>query len=403
MHGHTLTARLLLSFFAVSAGGLGCIGAPDQPEEAAEEPGLNGSAAQALTTSTWTTVAPMGTARSEHTATLLPDGKVLVVGGKGSQGEYLTSVERYDPATGVWSAAPAMSVPRADHTATLLQNGEVLIAGGYTDGSLVSALRYNPATNTWLRTAPMIVSRTGHRATLLPDGQVLVTGGFSTNLTTGGGLQSSAERYNPSTNTWTLVPSMTSARNGHTATLLQDGQVLVAGGFIGLFGSVLTGSAERYNPSTNSWTTAGSMAVGRTGQAAVLLPGGVLVVGGTTFVAGGISSLTDTSLYDPNVNSWTNATPMASGRTLLALAPLPGGEVLAVGGTTAGSSVPLASTERFNPATGTWSPDASLSSARSGFALAKLADGRVLVAGGIDANNVPVATVDVYDAAGGAP
>jgi N-acetylneuraminic acid mutarotase len=120
---------------------------------------------------------------------------------------------------------------RWSHTATLLPNGEVLVSGGETLGpngriSFASAELYDLATGTWTITGSMSQSRFDHTATLLQSGQVLVAG-ENTGVFVG---LASAELYNPSTSTWTTTGSMTTVRRGHTMTLLQNGQVLVAGG-----------------------------------------------------------------------------------------------------------------------------------------------------------------------------
>jgi N-acetylneuraminic acid mutarotase len=121
----------------------------------------------------------MTTARRDHTATLLPNGKVLVAGGL-SGNQFLSSAELYDSATGTWSPTGSMRSPRRFHTATLLPNGKVLVAGG-TDSNGIStnsAELYDPATQTWTPTGPPATGRFRHTATLLSNGKVLITGGF---------------------------------------------------------------------------------------------------------------------------------------------------------------------------------------------------------------------------------
>ncbi|MET0405945.1 MAG: kelch repeat-containing protein [Cystobacter sp.] len=144
-------------------------------------------------TGTWTSTGSLNTGRGWHTATLLPGGRVLVVGGVGANVALSATAELYDPVTGTWSITGAMKAPRRWHTATLLPNGEVLVAGGYHQqtGIQFAAERYNPATGTWSETVPMHVDRYRHTATLLGDGTVLVVGGASNND------QSSAEYYDP--------------------------------------------------------------------------------------------------------------------------------------------------------------------------------------------------------------
>jgi hypothetical protein len=136
-------------------------------------------------TGAWSSAAAMRARRVYHRATLLADGRVLVIGG------YLASVEIYSPATNTWAPAPSMSIGRAGHTATLLSDGRVLVAGGATNHP--SAEIYDPGTNAWTPTPSMSSSRQFPTATLLSDGRVLVTGG-ATHI-------ASAEIYSAATNT----------------------------------------------------------------------------------------------------------------------------------------------------------------------------------------------------------
>jgi hypothetical protein len=124
----------------------------------------------------WTATGPLNTPRYRHTATLLPNGQVLVAGGRDISGDYVSSAELYDPASGTWSATGSLANARYFHTATLLPNGKVLVAGGFssTGGYLASAELYDPATETWTATGNLGTGRYLHTATLLPNGQVLV-------------------------------------------------------------------------------------------------------------------------------------------------------------------------------------------------------------------------------------
>lgn len=171
----------------------------------------------------------MVTYHSSHTATLLPNGEVLVAGGFALPVNGNAMVERYDPAKNSWRAAAPMFTPRVGHTATLLRDGQVLVAGGSPDArntGLASAERYDPLSDRWLPASAMNTTRVGHTATLLPDGRVLVVGG--TTLAGGvGQYLASAELYDPATNRWTATGALATPRSGHQAVLLATGQVLV--------------------------------------------------------------------------------------------------------------------------------------------------------------------------------
>jgi hypothetical protein len=190
---------------------------------------------------TWSTAAPMISVRWGHTATRLLNGKVLVTGGctNGYGTANLRAAEVYDPGSGTWSTSAPMASARWAHTATLLPNGKVLVTGGNNGSSdLASAEVYDPASGTWSTAAPMAAPHPAHRATLLLSGKVLVSGSGSDPT------PPSAEVYDPAANTWSAAAPMTTPRAHHTATRLPNGQVLVTGGFNG---SHLAG-AELYTP-----------------------------------------------------------------------------------------------------------------------------------------------------------
>ncbi|MFT5124088.1 MAG: hypothetical protein ACI9QL_001423 [Candidatus Omnitrophota bacterium] len=118
---------------------------------------------------------PMTAPRTQHSATRLPSGKVLVTGGSNQASGILNSTDLYDPATGTWSAAAPMAIARTRHTATLLTNGKVLVTGGSNGSGLTQAEIYNPESNTWASTGSMLTAREKHSAVRLPSGLVLVT------------------------------------------------------------------------------------------------------------------------------------------------------------------------------------------------------------------------------------
>ena len=260
-------------------------------------------------TNTWAAATPMGTARASHTATLLPGGKVLVVGGVNAANTVVASAELYDPVSGNWSPAAPMAQARAFHVAVLLGNGKVLVAGGSTDPNgyliaLSSAELYDPVSNTWSAAASMSPGRIQPAATLLSaSGKVLVAGGYTGGA--GGSFTTATQLYDPVADTWTSTGSMATGRTGHTATFVNgDGRVLVAGGQH--FG-IVEATAELYDPVAGTWTATGSMATKRHAHSASIYVSAsktfVLVAGGndTTFMG----ALNSAELYDVTTGTWS--------------------------------------------------------------------------------------------------
>jgi N-acetylneuraminic acid mutarotase len=196
----------------------------------------------------WSATGSMVHARANHTATLLPDGRVLVAGGSnppgvsgptGPSATNFDSVEIYDPQTGTWTSTESMPEPRAFQTATLLPDGTVLVVGGGSDNvaTLSTTAAYDPRTGRWMSTGNLSMARVRCTATLLPDGSVLIAGGYLAVTYVPSDLHSgdphstaTAERYDPTARSWTPTASMSGPRGMHTAVLLADGSVLVAGG-----------------------------------------------------------------------------------------------------------------------------------------------------------------------------
>src|SRR5664280_1844491 len=247
--------------------------------------------------------------RTGHTATLLSDGRVLMVGG-GNDTTMLASAELYDPATGKFSPTGSVALPRIGHTATLLRDGRVLVAGGQDNDTapltyLASAELYDPATGKFSLTGSMALPRYGASATLLPDGRVLIAG--SENLRDGAtvrtGVLASADVYDPATGKFSPTGSMAVARTTQSATLLASGLVLIAGGQTGT--SRVVASAELYDPSTGKFSPTGSMTQVRGRQSAIALADGrVLVLGG---LDNSSVSLASAELYEPVIGTFSAA------------------------------------------------------------------------------------------------
>ena len=231
----------------------------------------------------------MLTGRIDHTATLLQDGRVMIAGGVHRDLPF-DSVEFYDPGTNrwinelteltdsAWSALADMAEARAEHTATLLPDGRVLVTGGRAPvrldleaaevirGFRRSAEIYDPTSDRWSPTASMFEERVGHTATLRPDGRVFVIGGATVSEDSPEGeeqgteFHATTEVYDPGPGTWAFAAEMAESRWHHSTTVLQEGTLLVVGG---QNRSGLLASAELYDPTADRWTPTGSMAKAR--------------------------------------------------------------------------------------------------------------------------------------------
>ncbi|MBV9957437.1 MAG: tandem-95 repeat protein, partial [Acidobacteria bacterium] len=244
----------------------------------------------------------------------------------------------------------------------------------------------------WLMTGSLNTGRAGHTATLLLNGKVLVAGGSSSS----GTLFNSAELYDPATGTWTLTGNIIEGRINHTATLLPDGRVLVVGGDTNAGRSA---HAELYNPATGQWSSTGSLNTGRINHTATLLSNGkVLVAGGFGFSG----LVTRAELYDPATGTWSNTGNLNAGRFAHTAVLLRDGSVLVAGGTDNNNI--LDSAELYNPATGTWSVTGSLSVRRDATEAVLLPNGKVLIAGGNSQSTFGLFvtnTAELYDPATG--
>lgn len=352
--------------------------------------------AMAAATGTWMAAAPMMTPRYAHSAITLGNGKVLVMNGTYQLNE-VNAPEMYDPATDTWTALAQVS-PRPGASVTLLADGKVLMAGGwgYNGGTTVEL--YDPQSDSWSEVAPMAVPRSGHHAVLLLDGKVLVIGGFFVS-----GILQSAELYDPATNSWAPAAPMSTPRDYSTATRLPGGKVLVAGGYPQNYPQLAgLSTAEIYDPETNSWSAAGIMSTSRLRHTATLLASGkVLVVGGDNSLQSG-SGLPNSELYDPATNSWASAAPAGIMYAHTAVL-LQNKKVLVAGGVRndGQSFLFLSDAVLYDPDSDSWSSAGSFSVPRTLHSAALLPDGRVLVTGGYSDEFVDLNTAELYNPSGG--
>jgi len=314
--------------------------------------------------------------RADHTATLLPDGRVLIAGGMVENGVFLNSTELFDPAKGTFAVAASMHSRRVSHSATLLRNGKVLIAGGLAGrvfeggpGVVASTEIFDPATGRFTPGPSMSTPRTGHAAVLLANGKVLVAGGAGSDEQ---GL-ASAEIYDPATNKWTPTGSMLTPRVARTAVVLKDGRVLVTGGGEGW------NLAEIYDPASDSWRSTGNMTTRRVKHAATLLPDGrVLITGGAP--DSGWHPVRSAEVFDPATNKFTAISQMELARFKIpdATAVLKNGRILIAGG--------AAEAEVYDNAAGRFFRAGSLGEAHFFASTTVLKDGRALITGGYTAS-----------------
>ncbi len=398
------TATLLPNGNILIVGGLSC-GAPGSSGCVY----LNSAELFEPTQSAFVATGSLNTARAFHTATLLANGTVLITGGQNSQGVTLASAEIYNPATGSFSPlSSTMTSPREFHTATLLPDGQVLIAGGEncipnpqggacTPQVLSSSELYNPSSQSFSSTGNMTSPREFHTATLLPDGQVLIAGGAPCPPNTSSSacptpVLASAELFNSANNAFTATGSMTTPRELHTASLLQSGEVLIVGG-VNTTGAL--SSAELYNPSTGSFSSlSNGLTQARDSAVAATLPdGSVLVVGGEDSTG---TALASAELYNPQSTNFTIFRTMVSIRYAHTATLLTNGQVLLAGG--ANGAISLASAELFNPSTGLFSPTTGTMTASRAFHTATmLGNGQVLIAGGVAADGSALASAELYN------
>jgi len=361
------------------------------------------TASVTVTSSGFVPTGMMHGARAGHTATLLRDGKVLIVGG----GD--TTAELYDPGTETFSLTGPPVEGRLHATATLLSDGRVLIAAGLgltagPDGHLAllsTAEIFDPATGTFRSTGSLAQARQQHTATRLEEGRVLVAGGYRGNIC----FTASAELFDPATELFSPTGFMLSERIGHTVTLLASGAVLVAGGSNGCAPDAADDPpwdplfAELYEPNSGNFQGTGNMSTTRIHHAAVRLANGkVLVLGCIPAIQNLHQQPPNPSyaeLYDPGPNTFSPIAGLTISHERYTATLLPSGMVLIVGGEDT-TGTPTTEVQLLDPSSGVLSPTGALGAARVGHTATLLQDGRVLVTGGTDAYGNALAAAEIY-------
>ncbi|MFY2561076.1 kelch repeat-containing protein [Corallococcus terminator] len=323
------------------------------------------------------TLQPLGAARVGHTATLLSDGQVLLLGGKTPSPtpskSHLKEATVWSPTTGTWTPVKPLGMARANHTATRLGDGRVLVTGGSNPakGTLASAELWDPKTGKWTATGALSEERNQHTAALLLDGRVMVVGGGSRSAPT--------EVWDPTTGRWDLCPAPLESRSLHTLTLLPDGRVLMLGG--SNRSATTLAASEVWEPATQQWRPVVSLAQAREGHTATLLPDGrILLVGGTCD-----GFLAQVELLDAALQGTRLLAPLPEGRRNHSATLLPDGRVLLAGGQGEPTSC-FAQTFLWSSEDESWLPGTDLEAGRCEHTATLLEDGRVFLAGGYAAS-----------------
>lgn len=355
--------------------------------------GLNDSTVLVVKGPSFVPVGDLNYGRWNHTATLLPDGRVLIVGG-GSTSSFVATAELYDPISRTFTTTGSLGTARISHTATLLQNGKVLIVGGdelldsFGDTApLATAELYDPTMGLFTATGGLHTARSSHIATLLSNGKVLITGGGNT-----------AEIYDPVAGTFADTGITTTS--GHTATLLNDGTVLLAGGSDPATFSDNLSTSQLYDSSAGTLTTTGNLMSARGRHTATLLSDGkVLIAGGVVNNFNDGPLVLNSELYDPIGKSFSGTASLAVPRQLSTATLLTDSAVLVVGGNSldpvTGNLTPIATAEVFDDSTQNFNGAGALNTARDSHTATMLNDGTVLIAGGNGSSGI-LSSAELY-------
>ena len=313
----------------------------------------------------------MSDTRAAHTATLLRDGRVLIVGGLSTGAG---TAELFDPATRSFSRTGSPLGPRASHTATLLPDGRVLIAGGYNGRFLASTEIYDPAREAFTAGPILLEPRMDHLTIGLRDGRMLVIGGQGSESS----FLATAELFDPATLGFSSTGSMSVPRASHVAALLQDGSVVVIGGHAGRHENIqLYASAERYDPSRGTFVPTGAMTRRRHKHSALVLSDGQVLITGGADERDDQGQYRDAELYNAAAGRFRVVGEMQRSRYKHAgaMTVLPDGMVLIAGG--------AADAETFDPRSGAFTVVPTSPKLAGSFStVTSLRDGSVLITGG---------------------
>lgn len=399
----------ILSLVTVVAGVNGCGGG-------------NSSSSSTTTTTTTTTSTPpplyqqvfvqtsgnLTVPRGSHAAVLLNNGKVLLTGGTNSTG-LLNSAELFDPAIQSFMPVGSMAVVRVNHTMTLLGNGQVLVVGANSSSGVEL---FDPAAAAFVLTGRLSNARREHTATLLQNGKVLIAGGFSEDINANPQTSlATCELYDPSGGTFALTGSLGSARQDHSAAMLQNGKVLITGGHFTSFPSGGGGTAgpaisaaEIYDPANGSFAAAGAMIVARFWHSSTTLKDGRILIAGGEDVGSPITIFNSAEIYDPSKNTFTAVGSMSTPRAFHTASLLSDGTVLIAGGISGLTPLPTggfvgvftSSAEIFDPSSNTFKAIPNMTISRAQQTATVLANGQVLVAGGGTSGGATAASAEIF-------
>ncbi len=337
---------------------------------------------------------PLAEGRSHHTATLLTDGRVVVVGGETSSAEPIASIEAFDPSTESWTTWPSLPEPRSNHTTTLLDDGRLLIVGGgrsnqngspSPNGVLSTAVLYNPADGS-AGVVQLGGPRAGHQALPLPNGDVLVVGGSNDQFGSActsvpncayGKALATAERFDVASSAFSPTSPMAGPRMLFGALLLADGTPLMIGGASDT--SSLT-RVEGFAADSDAFSPRASLAKARFRPVVARLGSGVVLAAAGKVANVGPIGVTE--LYDPIADAWKAGPDIGTPRTASAAVTLQSGNALVVGGFNQITGQDLDEALIFDQSSVSWAALPPLIRKRALPTATLLKDGRVLIVGG---------------------